>query len=123
MALSVVLLQLFTVLHFALVPHGFSANLDGFVHVHAPAAQASSKAPRPAQRVSVVSGSASCAPDSCPIGFAGPVSALLASASLSGLIALPVAVTVQPLERALVDRACVLSSAPKTSPPVSSELV
>jgi hypothetical protein len=116
-AWGVVLLQLFTALHFGLVPHGFNANLGGFVHVHTPAVQASSNALRPAQRVSVVAGSASCASDSCPIGFAGPVSALLASASLSGLIALPVVVAVQPLERARVDRARVLSSAPKTSPP------
>lgn len=117
-ALSVLLLQLFTALHFALVPHGFTADLGGFVHVHARATQASSSASRPARHVSVVSGSAWCTPDSCPIGFAGPVSALPASASLSGLIALPVVVAVPPRQRDPIGRARVLSNAPKTSPPV-----
>ncbi len=34
-ACCLVLLQLLTALHFALVPHGFSAGLNGFVHEHA----------------------------------------------------------------------------------------
>lgn len=120
-ALGMVWLQLVTALHFALIPHGFNANLGAFEHVHAaPASAAAARQQLHGGVSSFVSGVASCAPESCPIGFAGPVSALFARAALSGLIALPVLVAVAPRSSALLDRASVLRNAPKTSPPAQA---
>jgi hypothetical protein len=122
-ACFLVLLQLVTALHFALVPHGFSAGLNGFVHVHVHAALGQThasalEAPPPASgRPSLVSGAPSCAPESCPIGFAGAHSALLAAPQASGLVALALATRALPLARFAIPRSRALVNAPKTSPP------
>jgi hypothetical protein len=119
-ASCLVLLQLVTALHFALVPHGFSAGLNGFVHVHASLGERLStiQAERaPSDQPSMVSGAAACAPDSCPIGFAGPHSVLLAAPQASGLLALAVAAQALPPLRLAVPRSRALLNAPKTSPP------
>jgi hypothetical protein len=120
-ACCLVLLQLLTALHFALVPHGFSAGLNGFVHVHAALAEqraSGSHAERFASnRPALVSGAESCATESCPIGFAGPHSVLLAAAQASGLLELAVVAQALPPSRIAFRPSCVLLNAPKTSPP------
>jgi hypothetical protein len=114
-ALGLVLLQLATALHFALIPHGFNAGSGGLEHVHRlPVSRATERAP---DRPSLVTGVPSCAPDACPIGFSGPVSLLLAQAAITARIALPVAghgVATAPVARC---RTQLLLAAPKTSPP------
>jgi hypothetical protein len=123
-ALCLVVLQLFTALHFALVPHGFSAGLSGFVHVHAEASRAASARlalerrleRRPAPEL--VSGSASCASESCPIGFAGHHSALLGASLASTLLAQAIAAPRALPTHYVTPRSRALLSAPKTSPPV-----
>ena len=86
--------QLVTALHFALVPHGFQRWAE---RLRARARGACSAAHKrrgraeraPSRQPSLVSDAASCAPESCPIGFAGPHSVLLAAAlSLPGLLEL-----------------------------------
>jgi len=120
-ARCLVLLQLLTALHFALVPHGFSAGLNGFVHVHAaPGEQraSTSHAERVASdRPALVSDAASCATESCPIGFTGPHSVLLAAAQASDLLELAVVAQTLPPFRVAVPRSRALLNAPKTSPP------
>jgi uncharacterized membrane protein HdeD (DUF308 family) len=120
-ACCLVLLQLVTALHFALVPHGFSAGLNGFVHVHAAFGEqraSESHAERVASgRPALVSGAASCASESCPIGLSGPHSALLAAAQTSGLLELAVVAQALSPSRGAVPRGRALLNAPKTSPP------
>ena len=122
-ACCLVLLQLVTALHFALVPHGFSAGLNGFVHVHVHAALGETRASTShaervaAGRPSLVSNAASCGAESCPIGFAGPHSVLLAAAQASGLLELAVIARALPALRSAVPRSRALLNAPKTSPP------
>ncbi|MES1176910.1 MAG: hypothetical protein ABUL62_21490 [Myxococcales bacterium] len=114
-ALGLVLLQLATALHFALIPHSFNAGLSGFEHVHRVLVNRAIE--REPDRPSLVTGAPSCAPDTCPIGFAGPVSVLLAPAAATARIALPIvnaALTHAPSARS---RAQLLLAAPKTSPP------
>ena len=122
-AACLVLLQLVTALHFALIPHGFSAGLNGFVHVHSSVRAARSSAVRELQgsspRASFVRGSATCAPESCPIGFAGAHSILVASSASSALLAGTSLVPRAPSARVTLTRSRVLLSAPKTSPPSS----
>ena len=118
-ACCLALLQLANALHFALVPHDFNAHLDGFVHVEAaPGAAAVTPPQHPSKRAALVSGVLSCAPESCPVGFAGLLSACFAQAALSSLIALPPALAITAREPAAVGRNRVLLGAPKTSPPV-----
>jgi hypothetical protein len=114
-----VLLQLATALHFALVPHGLSAGFGGFVHVHAASKHASaSRVERVASpRSALVSEAASCASESCPIGFAGPHSVLLAAAQASGLLDLAIVAQLAPPARLAILRSRALLNAPKTSPP------
>jgi hypothetical protein len=120
-ALCLVLLQLATALHFALVPHGFSPGLSGFVHVHAAERAAHSRFAalerRGASAPQLVSGGASCTAESCPIGFAGYHLVLLGAGATSALLT---SATLPPRTRArsyVAARNRVLLSAPKTSPP------
>lgn len=120
-ACCLVLLQLATALHFSLVPHCFSAGLNGFVHEHEAHGEqraSTSHAERgPSPQPSLVRDAASCASESCPIGFAGPHSVLLATAQASGLLELARTTQALPPARLAVPRARALLSAPKTSPP------
>ena len=119
-AACLVLLQLITALHFALIPHGFSARLNGFVHVHsAERLRAVRDLRSAADGASWVRGSASCAPESCPIGFAGAHSILFAASASSALLAAVALVQLAPSARVALTRNRVLLSAPKTSPPSS----
>jgi hypothetical protein len=116
------LLQLATALHFALVPHGFSAGLNGFVHVHAAlsAEPASTKRAlhQPSDQPSLVSHTASCSTESCPLGFAGAQSVLLARAGVPSVLELARAPQMALSPRAPVSRSRALLNAPKTSPPI-----
>ena len=117
-ALCLVLLQFATALHFALIPHGFNASGSGFVHVHRWLAGQPASATQPApNRPKLVTGIPSCVAESCPIGFSGPPSVLLAPSELSGLIALPLVSALLESPSATPARGRVLLSAPKTSPP------
>ena len=114
-ALGLLLLQLVTALHFALIAHGFNPESSGFEHVHRVlVSRATERAP---DRPTLVTGASSCAPDACPIGFSGPASVLLARAAAAECIALPgisARAVSAPVARC---RAQLLLAAPKTSPP------
>jgi hypothetical protein len=120
-ALCLVLLQLATALHFALVPHGFSPGLSGFVHVHAAERAAQSRFAALERRGSsapeLVSGGASCTAESCPIGFAGHHSVLLSAGTTSALLATATLPARTRTVSYVPARSRVLLSAPKTSPP------
>ena len=120
-ALCLVLLQLVSSLHFALVPHGFNARLSGLVHLHRafgaePGRAATQQAP---SRPTLVAGIAACAPDDCPLGFSGHSSRPVSPSSLSSLIWLPEANELVAREQLARDRSRALLSAPKTSPPLA----
>jgi hypothetical protein len=124
-ASALVVLQLVTALHFALVPHGFGAGLSGFVHVHAAASQAAPSRLALERRLEerrlapeLVNAGASCISESCPIGFAGQHSALLGGSQASALLADVVASPRALPSHYVTPRNRVLLSAPKTSPPV-----
>jgi hypothetical protein len=121
-ALCLVLLELVTALHFTLVPHNFSAGLSGFVHVHAAQRAAQSRFAELEHRSlpapELVSGGASCASDSCPIGFAGHHSVLLTASTASALLVTAARAAPARTGHYLPARSSVLLSAPKTSPPV-----
>ena len=117
----VTLLQVVGALHFALVPHTFSAALGGVVHVHSErhAQTNETGSRRVAQRaVALVSDAASCSVDSCPLADA-PAGSVLPSASLAtGWVSFgSVSLLGEHATRTAASRP-VLLSAPKTSPPV-----
>ncbi|MEI9939104.1 MAG: hypothetical protein WDO69_17940 [Pseudomonadota bacterium] len=123
-ALCLVLLQLVSALHFALVPHGFGPGLSGLVHLHrAPPSDAEPRASRATQRTpnrpTLVSGVAACAPDACPLGFSGPLSRPLPASQLCSLIWLPTVSERLSRDPIVANRSRALLSAPKTSPPLS----
>ncbi len=114
-----VALQLFTALHFALVPHAFGAGLTSFVHVHACAEQSRSACDsKPSATSSLVQGAASCVADSCPIGFAGHSVLELARFELGASLPVALPSSAPALFSYVPARARVLLAAPKTSPPV-----
>ena len=123
-ALCVVLLQLLGSLHFALIPHGLGAGLGGLVHLRskpagAPERALASDATRPApERLALVSLSASCEPEACPIGFSGQLSRPVFASELSQLIWLPAPSRQRTGTGIVVSRTQSLLSAPKTSPPL-----
>ena len=122
-ALCLVLLQLVNSLHFALVPHGFGAGLNGFVHLHRaltaePARALSSAATQStANRPTLVAEIAACAPDACPFGFSGPPTRAVPPSELCSLIWLPALRECSSHDHTFYDRSRALLSAPKTSPP------
>jgi hypothetical protein len=124
-ALCLVLLQLVSALHFALVPHGFGPGLSGLVHLHRALAaepeqaRASGATRRAPNRPTLVSGVAACAPEACPLGFSGPLSRPVPPSQLCSLIWLPT--VSERLSRGHIgaDGSRALLSAPKTSPPLS----
>ncbi len=115
LALGLVLLQLVTALHFALIPHALNAGLSGFEHVHrALESRATERAP---DRPSLVTGVPTCAPDACPLGFSGPISVLFGRAAAAARVAVPVVSVNVPSAQLARCRNQLLLSAPKTSPP------
>ena len=118
-ACCVVLLQLATALHSrwfrTVLAPGPAASCT-----FTPPRRASGRSgvePAASQQSSLVSDAASCAPDSCPIGFAGPHSFLLAAPQTSGLLGRGAVAESAPQPRLAVPRARALLNAPKTSPP------
>ena len=121
----VTLLQVVGALHFALVPHTFSAALGGVVHVHgrSNAEARSSLAGRGASQpgsgsASLVVGALSCTADLCPAADVPPCSLFAGAPLATGWVSFGEA-------RLLGERAArspesqrVFFSAPKTSPPV-----
>lgn len=123
LALCLVALQLVTALHFALVPHSFSAGLNGFVHVHGVHAQPSqpdSRSARARRASALVASGASCSSEACPIGFAGHHALLLIDRSPADLLAFGLERHSErdPSVGFATARNRVLLGAPKTSPPV-----
>jgi hypothetical protein len=122
-ALCLVLLQLVSVLHFALVPHGFGAGLRGLVHLHRVLGVESKQVSwgrgtqQAPNRPTLVAGVVSCAPEACPLGFSGHTSTAVSPSQLSALIWLPQAGELVSLAHGVWGRSRVLLSAPKTSPP------
>jgi hypothetical protein len=84
LAWLVVLLQVVGILHFALVPHAFSATSGGVVHSHGAnrieAQQRSERAP------ALSAGLPACAADLCPAADVPPSSLLGAPALPSGWV-------------------------------------
>jgi len=117
--LAVIVLQLVSALHFALVRHGYSAALGGVVHVHA-SARAERRSPTKAatpRTTTLTADAPSCGTELCPVGNAPHGSAPRIELLAAGVIAFGEA-------RLLSERAAharetqrVFLSAPKTSPP------
>jgi len=123
-ALCVVLLQLLSSLHFALIPHGFGGHSGGLIHLRGTAASKSvralnSSATRPApESPALVSRIASCEPEACPLGFSGQLSRPFLGSALSQIICLPAPHLLAGGTGLTVSRSRSLLSAPKTSPPI-----
>ena len=114
----VTLLQLVGALHFALVPHGFSASLGGVVHVHGKAlTQAKQATPSDGQSHAVAGDALSCSADLCTAADTPHGAPPEFSLQLAGMVAFgAVQLIAEPsaIER---DSRRVFLSAPKTSPP------
>jgi hypothetical protein len=121
----VTLLQVAGALHFALVPHAFSAALGGVVHVHG--GSSAGAGPRQTDRgvsppgsrsASLVANVPSCTADLCPAADVPP-SSLLASASVAtGWVSFGDASLLGERAARSPESQRVFLSAPKTSPPV-----
>jgi len=121
----VTLLQIAGALHFALVPHAFSAALGGVVHVHAVssaqrAAQAD-RSPSPrreARSASLVADALSCTADLCPTADVPPTSLAGSAPVASGWVSFGDARLLGKRAARSPESQRVFVSAPKTSPPV-----
>jgi hypothetical protein len=117
----VTLLQLVGILHFALIPHAFSAALGGMVHVHtsssASSAHSSERVHAPGT-AALVSETASCSADLCPTSDVPPSSSLHTASTVTGFVSYGSVRLLSEREVASVDAERVFPSAPKTSPPV-----
>lgn len=122
-ALGLLLLQLLGTLHFSLVPHRFVAGLSNVVHLRRlpdkSARAANATRPEP-NRPQAVAGNACCEPETCPLGFSGPLSRLVAANEISSLMGLPESDALPSGERAVARRLLTLLNAPKTSPPANT---
>jgi hypothetical protein len=121
----VTLLQVVGALHFALVPHTFSAALGGVVHVHGgSSAEAHSRlAGRAASQpgsssASLVADTLSCTADLCPAADVPPCSLLASAAHASGWVSFGEARLLGKRAARSPESQRVFFSAPKTSPPV-----
>lgn len=115
----VTLLQLVGALHFALVPHGFSASLGGVVHVHGRAlTQAKQAAPTDGQAHALASDGLSCSADLCTVADTPHSAAPEFALQLAGLIAFGAVQLIAEPSASERDSRRVFLSAPKTSPPV-----
>ena len=117
--LAVIVLQVVGALHFTLVRHDYSAALGGVVHVHAfTRAEQKAQTKSATQTMALSADTPSCTAELCPVGNAQHGAPVQFELLASGMIAFGEA-------RLLCKRAAcssqsqrVLSSAPKTSPPV-----
>ena len=116
----VMLLQLISALHFALVRHGYSAAQGGMVHAHQKVraqAQLSDPAPR-RHALRVVADSSWCAGDRCPVADAAHSSAPHIESWCDAQVSFG-EVRLLAERRALAAKSRgLLRQAPKTSPPV-----
>ena len=117
-ALVVTLLHLVGALHFALVPHGYSAALGGVVHLHRASQQAPGQPQRRAPVTRTLSAdSLSCASDRCPAADAPHGSLAQLELLAAGLVAFgDVRLLAERDAHSPTSRRMFLS-APKTSPP------
>jgi hypothetical protein len=118
-ALLVTLLNLVGALHFALIPHGYSAVLGGVVHLHPASQQAPRQILRRAAATPALSAdSVSCVGDRCPAADAPHGSVAQVELLMTGSVAFgDVRLLAEPSARSPGSRRVFLS-APKTSPPV-----
>jgi hypothetical protein len=118
-AFLIALLQLASALHFTLVPHTFSAALGGVVHVHdGAAARFQPGAPARNTRAEMVSGAPTCSMELCPFADAPHGTLQVGMATLSGLARFGSSGMLTEGDAREASSRHVLSSAPKTSPPV-----
>jgi hypothetical protein len=122
----VTLLQIVGALHFALVPHTFSAALGGVVHVHA-AAGAQTRAPstagtpsanRESRGASLVADALSCTTDLCPTADVPPRSLFDSACVATGWVRFGAACLLGEGAACSRESQRVFLRAPKTSPPV-----
>jgi hypothetical protein len=120
-ATCLVLLQLVTALHFALIPHRFGAGLSGFVHAPQGCAAVAALRELPAapRAASFQRDRAHAEPESCPLGFAGAHSFSFAPSASGALLEGGAVASIAPWARRALARSLVLLGAPKTSPPWS----
>jgi hypothetical protein len=113
----VTLLQVVSALHFALVPHTFSAALGGVAHVHGEG-RARAQPRGEGRAAALVSDAASCTVDSCSVANAPAGSVLPRAAMATGSVSFgDVSPLGAPSARVAASQRIFLS-APKTSPPV-----
>ena len=114
----VTFLQVLGTLHFALVPHGYSAALGGVVHLHsAPRVSVANAVRTPQPGPAVDADSASCLADRCLVADVPQHSPPRFALSLSGVVSFG-QVRLLGGDTACVSEARRLFlSAPKTSPP------
>ena len=115
----VTLLQVLGALHFALVPHTFSAALGGVIHVHVEGQPRVSAAQHTAAHAAALSSeAASCSVDACPVADAPAGSVLPSAAAAMGWVSFgDVSLLGDSAAQGAVCRRIFLR-APKTSPPV-----
>ena len=117
LAWLVALLQIVGTLHFALVPHSFSATLGGFVHSHGAASVEATR--QRGEHTSAVSvGLRACSADLCPAADVPPSSMLGGAALPSGWVNYGAACLLNGRAARSPESPRVFLSAPKTSPPV-----
>lgn len=117
----VMLLQVVGALHFALVPHGFSASLGGVVHVHQGGKAVTRGASPPShdeRSHAVASDGLSCSADLCTVADAPNSAPPEFSLEVSGAVAFGAVRLLAEPSVAATDARRVRLSAPKTSPPV-----
>ena len=112
----VTLLQVVGALHFALVPHGYSAALGGVVHVHSVSASAVRRVAErgPALRAAT----ATCISERCPVADAPQSSPPCFDLQATGSVEFGEARLLGERAARVPESLRLFLSAPKTSPPV-----
>jgi hypothetical protein len=117
LAWLVVLLQVVGTLHFALVPHAFSATLGGIVHSHG-ATSVEAPQHRSERAPAVSAGMQACSAELCPAADVPPSSLLGGAALPSGWVSYGAACLLNGAVARSPESPRLFLSAPKTSPPV-----
>ncbi|MEP7049433.1 MAG: hypothetical protein ABJB12_03730 [Pseudomonadota bacterium] len=114
----VALLQVIGALHFALIPHTFSAALGGVAHLHAERRSSEWSHRRAHERTAaLVNDAASCSADSCPVADAPAGSILPRAAAATGCVSFGGVRLLSPSAAESAVNRRIFLSAPKTSPP------
>ena len=115
----VTLLQVLGALHFALVPHTFSAALGGVMHVHEKGqARVSTTRHTAVHPAALSSEAASCGVDACAVASAPAGSVLPSAAARAAWVSVGGVSLLGDSAPQLTVSRHILLSAPKTSPPV-----